>query len=103
MKPYVTAEIVEREIKSRRSTLASQWEPTPEAIASLINYYVRGAVTSISNHIYYAMEEGEAVALVYSPALFCRCGSCMEWQLIDESDRIVESVESLDEWVEQKK
>lgn len=99
MKPYVTAEIVEKEINSR-STVNTRWEPTPAAIASLINFYAQGAVTSVSNHIYYAMDEGDAVALVYSPAQFCRCGSCMEWQLIDESDRILESVESLTDWAE---
>jgi hypothetical protein len=99
MKPYVTAEMVEKEIKSR-STADHQWEPTPEAIAHLINYYAHGAVTRVSNHIYYAMEEQDAVALVFRPALFCRCGSCMEWHLIDESDRTIESVESLTDWVE---
>jgi hypothetical protein len=97
VKPYVTAEQVEKEIKFRSSE--KKWEPTPANIAHLINYYAKGAVTCVSNHIYYAMEDKGAVALQYGIADHCRCLSCYAWQLVDENGKTIDECESLDEWV----
>lgn len=98
MKPYVSADVVDKKIKSLSSD-SYTWDPTPKAIANLINQYVNGAITQLSNHIYYAIDEGTADRLEYRCSTRCKCGSCWAWQLRDEDGVVTDEVESLSDWV----
>lgn len=92
---YVTVDDVQRYEK-----MLSRLPKTPEELASFANWFAEGAVTSLSNHIMEKFEESSSSArLEYGIARTCRCLSCYEFQILNEENEVIDSAESLTDWV----
>lgn len=65
------------------------------------NWFIESAITTLSNHIYDHFDNGND--LQYNIAEGCRCMGCHEWQFVDENNKVVDSAESLADFVMREK
>ena len=91
---YVSTQDVEKYVRQ-----FGQLE-TPEQLSQMVNWFAEGAVTTLSNHIMNAFDKSTTCArLEYNIAKGCRCMCCHEFQILDEDENILDSVEQLKDWV----
>lgn len=61
------------------------------------DWCVQDALASISNILYDVIDNGGT--LEYNIAKGCKCGGCLEWQLIDEYGNIVHTAEQFSDFL----
>ena len=73
---------------------------TSERLATMVNWFADGAVTTLSNHIMDAFDKSPTSArLEYNIAEGCRCMGCYEFQIVDENQNVIDSIQDLKDWV----
>lgn len=93
MMKYVTSSDIQQYLADRKII-----QPTHDQLANMANWFAEGAVTSISNHIYKHIVEGDGESLQHNIARGCRCLGCCEWQIVDDDGRVLDSAETLSVW-----
>lgn len=97
---YVTEADVERYREIFREVAPRLATATNADLAALANWFADGAVTTLSNHLMGVFDEStECASLQYNCALGCRCGSCYEFQIVDDKNKVLEAAETLQDFI----
>jgi hypothetical protein len=101
---YVSITDVDQYFKMSSMAAEQLKDVDKSLLVNMINFFAQGAVSTVSNYIYDAIHESEhhGVHLTHGMSKGCRCGSCYEWQLVDEKDIVIDTCEAFDEWVERE-
>ncbi len=91
---YVSLKDIENYKKFR-----NKQELSDEDLVNMVNWFAEGAITSVSNEIYELMTEKDCEKMERGLSTGCRCGSCYSWQFLDENNKVIKEVETLQELI----
>lgn len=91
---YINLSDIEKYKKFR-----NKQELSDEDLVNMVNWFAEGAITSVSNEIYELMTEKDCEKMERGLSTGCRCGACYSWQFLDENNKVIKEVETLQELI----